>query len=258
MKKLFKLITVHTFFDGEPTPTPTPEPTPTPTPQPENRTYTQAEFTTLIEAERNRHQEQTKTTIKSLEEAKRSASLTAKDKEELQKRISELDATLHTKEELARKEKERIEGQFKTEKEVLAAERDTWKLRYVESQVNSSIISAAVEGDAFNPDFFLALLGPKAELVEIMDSEGKATGKFKTVIKLEEFDKDGLPKPMMLTPAEAVKTLKDKPDRFGNLFKSNVTGGLGGGPSAGNVTTADIKNMDHETYLKHRDRFRNG
>jgi len=254
MCKLFSFVNCHTFFEDAIVP-PVVPPT-TPSDPPTDRTYTQAEFTALIEQERQRHTEQTKATIKSLEDAKRNASLTMKDKDDLTKRISELDATLHTKEELAKKEKERIETQFKTEKETLANERDEWKTRFVTTQINSSIISAANQEDAFNPDVFLALLGGKSELVQLTDSEGKGTGNFAVKVKLDDTDKDGVTKTLLLTPTEAIKTLKEKPEKYGNLFKSNVNGGLGGGPSAGNLTTADIKNMTPEQYRKVRAKFR--
>lgn len=252
MRKLFSFVNCHTFFED---PITNPDPTP-PNDPPADRTYTQAEFTALMEQERQRHTEQTRTTIKSLEEAKRNASLTQKDKEDLAKRISELDATLHTKEELAKKEKERIETQFKTEKETLAQERDEWKTRFVTSQINSSIISAANEEDGFNPDVFLALLGGKSELVQLTDGDGKPNGNFTVKVKLDSTDVEGVTKTLLLTPREAIKSLKEKPEKYGNLFKSNVNGGLGGGPSAGNLTTADIKDMTPEQYRKIRSRFR--
>lgn len=219
------------------------------------RTYTHAELTALIEAERVRHAENTKATIKSLEETKKSQSLTEKEKSDLAKRIEELQATLLTKDELAKQQLEKTTEQYKAELSTTVAERDTWRQRYVSSQIESGIKGAAIENDAFNPDFFMALLGPKAELVEIIDEEtNKPTGKFKTVVKMESREQDG--KVLILSPTEAIKTLKEMPDKYGNLFKSNVTGGLGAGGSAGSVTNLNLKNLSHENYLKVRSQIR--
>lgn len=253
MIKLFSFVNCHTFFEDPPALT---DPATTPSDPPADRTYTQAELTTLIEQERQRHAEQTKQTIKSLEEAKRNASLTQKDKEDLAKRIADLNSTLLTKEELAKKEKEKIEIQFKTEKELLAQDRDSWKSRFVNSQITSSIVAAANEEDGFNPQVFLALLGGKSELIELNDTEGKPSGNFTVKVKLDTVDESGAAKTLTLTPREAIKSLKERPEEYGNLFKSNVNGGLGGGPSAGSLTTASIKDMSPEQYRKHRSKIR--
>ncbi len=46
--------------------------------------------------------------------------------------------------------------------------------------------------------------------------------------------------------------MKETPERFGNLFKSNLTPGLGMGAGTGKRTLQDVKNMPAGDYITQR------
>ena len=54
-----------------------------------------------------------------------------------------------------------------------------------------------------------------------------------------------------MTPVEAVQWMRGQVARFGNLFRSNMVGGIGGHNAAGGakaVRGLDVRNMSPEQY----------
>lgn len=215
------------------------------------RTYNQEEVQKLVEAERKRAQDQTRTTIQNLEAIKASQQLSEQEKAKLASQIDELNKSLLSKEELAKRERDRLVNEHKSTLENVTKERDTWKTRFEESQIVRAITDAAVQGDAFNPKLIVPLLRPNAALVEVMDGD-KPTGDFSVKLNIT-VEENGQIKNLTLTPAEAIKVMKDKPDEFGNLFKGNLNGGVGGNASPRNQNNIDMTTNDHAAYLKNRD-----
>ena len=59
-----------------------------------------------------------------------------------------------------------------------------------------------------------------------------------------------------LSPEDAIKRMKELPDKYGNLFKANVINGVGGNASSGDVSRSggkvDVKSLTPEQYAKLR------
>lgn len=231
---------------------PNPTPPPAPPPAPNNKTYTQAELDGIVAKERRKLQEQNQATIKQLEELKKVKGLTDKEKADLQIKIEELTNASLTKEELAAKEREKIVNQHKTEREQLTADRDRWQQNYTRATIERSIMDEALTAEAYNPRQIVNLLKGQTRLVEKTDSDGRPIpDEFEVKIKMDATDKEGKPITLDLTVSEAIKLMKDKVDEYGNLFKSNLTGGLGG--NTGKSEKAfNPKTSTHEEYMKNR------
>lgn len=202
-------------------------------------TISQKKMNQILTDERKKSQKQTQDYIKQLEDLKQSSQLTAQQKSELESKIEELNSSLLTKDELAKKEREKLVNENKKKEETLTSERDTWKNRYTDAIISRSITDAAVTGDAFSPSQIVSLLRQEARLVEETDAEGKPNGIFTTKIKFKGRDKDNKPVILDLTVEETIKQMKEMTDLYGNLFKSTMSGGLGGkgsgtGGSTGN------------------------
>lgn len=220
-----------------------------------NRTYTQEELDKIVEAERTRVKEQTRSQISQLEELKKNLNNTAESEAALQKRIDELNKTLLTKEELTKREKEALEKKSKEEIENLAKDRDTWQSRFKTSMITRSLTDAAHKEEAFNPDVLVGILSSKAKVVETLKPDGKPTGDFTVKVSLSGKDKEGKPQELDLDPMDAVKFLKEDP-QYHFMFKATAGSGVGG---RGNETVKDIdvKNLTPEQYKKHRQQLRN-
>lgn len=214
-------------------------------------TFTQAELNLVLAENKRRAKSQVEKQIRELEMLKKSQTLTEKDKKDLQTRIDEMSSTLLTKEELARKERERLESTHKANLQSVTEERNAWQNRFTKSTINSAIIGEAVRSEAFDPDSLIAILGPNTRLVENVDADGKGTDEFIAKVKFSDVNEEGHPIALDLTVPEVVKRMKELP-KYGYLFKSTATGGLGTPPNPAAGSKVDVSKMTPAQYREHR------
>ena len=216
------------------------------------KTFTQQELENVVAQERKKFEQTTRKTIQELENLKKVAGTSDAAKAALETRISELNETLMTKEELARKEKERLTNEFQHKLKTTEEERSLWENRYKDSTAQREILDAAVQSQAYDPEQIQAFLLPKARVVEVMDEAGNPTGDFTTKVKITTTGKDGKPVTLDVSVAEAVKNMRETPDRFGNLFKDLSSGGTGGSGGNSPKGPLDVSKMTPEQYRAHR------
>lgn len=190
------------------------------------RLFTQSEVNKIMAENKRSLQAKNETLIKELETIKKASGTTPEQKAALEKRIEELQDELLTKEELSRKEQEKLKKQYDEKINITTKERDDWQTKYTNETIERSITDAAVSTNAISPRQIAAILRPKAVLVQEVDSEGQPTGKYVPKVKFDTTDKDGKPVVLDLTIPEAVKQMKDMEEYF-NLFKGEGTSGLG-------------------------------
>jgi hypothetical protein len=215
------------------------------------KTFTQEDVNRMLAEDRRKHKAQVDKHVLELENLKKSKTLTDKEKETLTSRIDELQNSLLTKEQLSVKEQEKLKKQSEEIAQKLTSERDLWSKRYHDSTIKQAITSEAAKAEAFDPDSLIAMLGPHTRLAEVNDAEGNATGEFEPKVKFADVDKQNKPVMLDLTVPETVKRMKETP-KYGYLFKSTATGGLGTGSGAGNRSDADVTKMSVEQYREHR------
>ena len=211
----------------------------------------------LIKAERLKGEEAKKSVLEELELIKKKGNLTEKERKTLDTKIKSLQTDLLTKEQLAARDKEKIIDDYETEKKELTNDRDIWKSRFTTTTIDSAIITASVEHEAFNPEPIVALLKPNTQLVEDVDEEGKPNGILIPKVTFSDVDKEGKPLTLQLTPKEAVKRMKEK-DSYANLFKDPGTGGVGGrnvSSPKGNVDIVEIA-KDPKKYREYREKVK--
>lgn len=242
----------YTFYDGENQDPPAGD-SPASPPAGDGKVYTKEEVEKMILDERKRNEDKTKDTIKQLEALRQSQGLTEKEKIELRERIEELTNSMLTKEQLAKKEQEKLANQHKTDVDRLTQERDSWQKRFHESTILRSITDSSVIEGAYNPELVIAVLQNKTRLVEEVDEDGKPTGSYTPRVKFPDVDpKEGKPITLDLTVDQAVKRMKDLPEKYGSLFKSTAISGPGMNGGTGKATIADIKKMTPEQYREFR------
>src|SRR5262249_31192552 len=143
---------------------------------------------------------------------------------------------LLTKEELSKKERQKLEQEAKKQQAELSQERDNWRNKFEDEVKTNALLAAAAKADVHNPKIVLDILLPKTRLTEARDKEGNVIpGKYVPVVKLEDVDKDGNLQILEVPVAKAFEIMKDRPDEFAGLFKAGVAGGLGG--SSGRQST---------------------
>jgi hypothetical protein len=211
----------------------------------------QEQVNKIVASERRKLEAQVDKQVKELESLKKSKTMSDTDRHTLNTQIEELKASVMTKEQLALQEKDKLTKESKERETKLTAERDHFKNLFEGSTITRSLLDGAVSGDAFEPSQIVTLLEGKTRLAEVTDGDGNPTGEFITKVKLNDKDKEGKPVTLDLTVEEAVKWMKDKPN-FANLFKSNLTGGLGAARTTGGKKI-DPKNMTPTQYREYRD-----
>lgn len=201
--------------------------------------FNQKHVNKLLAEERRKNEEKTKNAIAQLEEVRKQKGLDIQAKQDLESRIEELQNSLMTKEEQAKKELEKKEKLLKTTTEGLTLEREFWRTQFSTEATRNQIAKAAGAHKAVNAEQMEELLMPKTRLVEVAGEDEKAPKKYIPKVQFKSKNDKGEDITLDLTIEEAVKWMKDQPERFGNLFESGLNGGLGGGGSsggAGNLT----------------------
>lgn len=170
----------------------------------------------------------------------------AQAKGELEKQIEELNNRYKSKDELAqdayKKEKATWEERNKKSSEELGA----WRKRYEETLLSRELTDAAAdkEADVRSIEQVTMLLRPRSRVVQKL-VDGKQTDEFETRVKYHNGKEE-----IEVTPAEAIKLMKNDPKRWGNLFNSGVAGGLGGKGSAQPSGPQTLMGMSQDEFNK--------
>ena len=188
----------------------------------ENKKFTQADVDRIVQD----RVKKTTDKVTSLENKLKETNLTLEQKQGIETQLEEVRNTLKTEKQLAedklRKEQEEATKKVKT----VEGERDYWKNLYTSEHIEGKILSAAVENKAFVPAQVVSILRPDTYLTEELDANSKPTGKRVAKAKFKHV-KDGKEETLDLTISEAVKRMTELPEKFGNLFQSEKTKGLG-------------------------------
>jgi hypothetical protein len=219
-----------------------------------NGLLTQDQFNKALADEKRKWQGSQKELVAQLESLKQAQGLTQQQRDDLQHQIEALQATYTTKEEQAKQEREKLEKGWKKERDQLSNERDQWKNDYSKLYIDIDIRRAASKNNAFSEDQMVDYLGPRAKLAPEVGEDGKTTGKYVPVISFQDTDKDGKSITLELSIADAIKRMKELPDRFGNFFKVEGPGGIGSisRPGAGSNGGGFRPDMTPEEYREFR------
>ena len=243
------------------TPTDTPDPnTPDPNTDPGKIEFTpeqQSKVNQILAEEKRKNETKYKTLENQYNNLLKNQNLTAQEREALEADLENLHAQFRTKDQQAAAERKKLEEKYKTELQNASGERDTWRQRYEHSTINRELLDAAVQNDAFNSQQIVNLLSSKTKIQEVKDDKGNVTG-YEPFVDFDDIDPE-TEKPVQtrLTPAEAVKRMKELPEMYGNLFKSGVVSGLGqngatGGHTPGKDGRIDVSKLSQAQFAKLR------
>ena len=113
------------------------------------------------------------------------------------------------------------------------AETSAIRTQFDAANIERSLTDAATKGSAFSTEQILNVLQSKTSIVNGVP-----------VVRIEGFD---------LSPSEAVQWMRSQPDRYGNLFKANTPGGLGGGSTASGMrgpSAVNVRNLSPAEYRR--------
>lgn len=196
--------------------------------------FTQEEVNRFLAEDRRRHQAQIANLEAQYKKALEYQNLSESQRQELQAALESFQAQFRTKEENLKHEYEKLKAESTKTAKMLAEERDAWKSRFETTEIRRAIQDAAIKADAYRPEHILAILQPMTKMVPVLDATGKPTGELAPRVHYPTVDaKTGEPLTAVVTADEAVAMMKQKPEEFGYLFKSNAQGGLGSSSGTG-------------------------
>lgn len=215
---------------------------------------TQEQFNKALAEDRRKHQakyEKLEQTHAALLENK---NLTDQQRKELETSLEDLRSQFQTKEQQAETERVKLVERHSNEVKKLTEERDQWQQSYTNMVISNSLITAASEAEAWNPTQIEAILRPQTRLADELGEDGKKTGRLIPRVKMMGNDKDGKTVELDLSVGDAVKLMRETPEKFGNLFKSTANSGLGANPTGKPGTQPDLAKIaqDPAAYRKLR------
>lgn len=240
MNWLYLSAPVFPCYEGDPAGDP-----PADDQQQEEKKFTQADLNKVLAEDKRKHQAQLAKIEKQYQDLLKSTQLTSEQRVQLEESLENVQKQLRTKEEQAKLEKKALENQYQTQLNELQTKYTTLSRTYEDTLISREISDAASGEDAFNPNQVVALLRPLTKLVDgkpMIDFPDKSADTGEALVK-------------QMTPKEAIKRMKELPESWGNLFKSNIVSGIGGSSSTGGTTgggKVDVRKLTPEQYMKLR------
>jgi len=221
--------------------------------------FTQDDLNRFLAEDRRKHQAQLQKMESQLNELAKSKSLTEQERQTLKENLDAIAGQLRTKEQQLTLEKRELEEKYQVKVQEAEKKAQVWEALFRDSTIDRSLQDAAVKHDAFNAAQVVTQLRPWTRMIEVMDEKtGKPTGKYKPVVDMPDVDATtGEQVIMTRSPDEAVKRMKEMPEQWGNLFRSNVLSGIGSSSATGGLMPGyggkiDVRKLTQAQYLEVR------
>lgn len=190
--------------------------------------------------------------VQRLETLQQQENLTKQQRDDLQTEIDQLKAQSQTKEQQAQAEYTKLQTKYTKDLKEVTDKSTAWEGRYKSKTKSDDLLKAAIGHKAFNPNQIVQILLPQTDVVEEV-KQGQPTGNFISQVKFTGLDKDQKPIDLTLSPEDAVKAMTEMPEQYGNLFRNDANGGVGGMPATSPAAKdLDLGTMTHADYVKNR------
>jgi len=220
------------------------------------KTFTQKDVDEIVVKRNKKVKAQLEQMERNYQKLLKEQNMSADMRSQLEKDLDDVRAQMMTKEEKLKAEKKKAQEEYEAKLATVVNERDSYKNLFETSTINRAISDAQQRHEGYDSDQFIALLGPKAKIVEEVDNHGQKTGQLVPRIEWKVNQEDGTVEQVLLSPDEAVEKMKSDTDKYGNMFKPNIATGVGGGTAPGTqsamVGKIDHKRMTDEEYFMAR------
>jgi hypothetical protein len=204
------------------------------------KTFSQADVNTFLAEDKRKQQEKFKKLEDSYKKILADTNLQKEQRAKLEAELQDVQASQRTAKQQAEYERKQEREQFTTQVETLKEQVEQWETLFKSSVVDRSLQDAAIAQDAFNPSQIMGLLRPMTRMQEKTDESGNPVGEFAPVIDFADINEaSGEPETTLRTPEQAVQRMKELPQLYGNLFRSNVVSGVGSGSATGGVKSGE-------------------
>lgn len=166
--------------------------------------------------------------------------LTQEERDQYAKQRDDLESQYKTQKELEEQRVKKLQDDHKKQLETAQGDVKVYKSKYATLLTDTSLLEAVATADEVIPGQLKKFLKPDTFLTDELDESGKATGNQVVKVNFDDVDAAGKAIKLVLSPSEAIKRMKELPERFGNFFKGVGVGGVGaangkGGAAAGSM-----------------------
>lgn len=219
-----------------------------------DKKFTQDEVNTFLAREKRRYDENNKKLIQQLEAIQADKKTTDEVRNQLELQLDELRQANMSAEEKTALALKKAQKEAEAKLNEVSTTAKTWQDRHHSLQIGYEIQTAFSAADTVPGSLPMveSFLRPRTRLVEVMDEDGKPTGNYKPVVKMNVLNKDGKPTELDLTIPEAVKAMKDDVDNFGFIFNSTARAGVGGSAGSGSGKKPNVATMSPSQYMEAR------
>jgi hypothetical protein len=216
-------------------------------------TFTQEQVNEMLAKEKRKQVEKQQKQVEELNTIKENFKGTREEKERLESQIEQIRRDSMTAEERSKEDRKKLREITEQEKRALEGDRDLWRERYTDSTIARALTDAAVTERAINVEPILAILRPNTNLAPVMDREtGKETDELVVKVRVRSVNERGEELDLELSPADAVKKMKENTSRYGYLFQGEKNAGIGGSQTGGKESLSDMRNISTADYRKNR------
>lgn len=177
--------------------------------------------------------------------------LTQEERDQYAKQRDDLEAQYKTQKELEEQRVKKLQDDHKKQLETAQGDVKVYKSKYATLLTDTSLLEAVATADEVIPGQLKKFLKPDTFLTDELDGSGKATGEQVVKVNFDDVDAAGKAVKLVLSPSEAIKRMKELPERFGNFFKGVGVGGVGAANGKGGAATGSMP-TDTGAYIAQR------
>ena len=199
----------------------------------------QTKMNAVLAEEKRAYRAQLAKTERQLSELSQSKNLSDEERTKLESSLEETQSQLRTKDENAAIEKKRLETQHKRERESLVKRAEEAETKYKETTIRSAIVDAGAVHGVYSNSILISVLQADTSISE----DGKV------LVSVRTKDDEGKDSILQMSPNEAVKWMKDRPETYGGLFADYVARGAAA-PQPGANGRVDVRTLSVEQVKK--------
>ena len=198
----------------------------------------QAKVNAILASEKQKMRSQLSGTERRLAELAESKNLSDQERAQLEESLEATRQQLRTKEENEKIEKQKLDAKHKRELAEFKKRAEDADSKYRESTIRGALVDAAATHGAYSNEVLITVLREDTTVNE----DGKV------VVSVRTKDDDGIDTILQMSPNEAVKWMKDRPETYGGLFKDFVA--RGAAPQPGANGRVDVRTLSVEQVKK--------
>lgn len=198
----------------------------------------QSKMNAVLAEEKRAYRAQLAKNERQLSELSESKNLSEQEREQLRESLELTQQQLRTKEENEKIEKQKLDAKHKRELAEFKKRAEDADSKYRESTIRGALVDAGATHGVYSNNILISVLREDTTVTE----DGKV------VVSVKTKDDDGKDTILQMSPNDAVKWMKDRPEIYGGLFKDYVA--RGATPQPGANGRVDVRTLSVEQVKK--------